>query len=115
MAETKLAAEVKRFSGFIAIDGSTHNSKKAAIEHSTEIKIAAAVLEVAEGVFVARQNAISDVGPLLQFGTAEELAEVLLEARAPLLKAFDQQVRLRSPGGGRPKKTAKPVESGGAA
>lgn len=36
-------ADVKRFTGFIAVDGSTHTSAKAAIEHSRVVKTQAAL------------------------------------------------------------------------
>jgi hypothetical protein len=36
-------SDVKSFTGFIAIDGSTHTTMKVAVEHSREVKIKAAL------------------------------------------------------------------------
>lgn len=38
-------ADVKKFTGFIAVDGSTHTTSKSAVEHSRQVKIQKALAE----------------------------------------------------------------------
>lgn len=49
-------SDVKRFTGFIAVDGSTHTSQRAAIEHSRQVKIKAALKEKF-GTFIVADSA----------------------------------------------------------
>lgn len=45
-------ADVKKFTGFIAIDGSTHTTSKSAVEHSRQVKIQRALAEKFTGPVV---------------------------------------------------------------
>lgn len=45
-------ADVKKFTGFIAIDGSTHTTSKSAVEHSRQVKIQKALADKFSGMCV---------------------------------------------------------------
>ena len=83
-------SEVKAFTGFIAIDGSTHSSKTAAINHTREVKIKTA-LQTAFGIHTVTKD---------QNGDKELVAWVALDAfiyenRDAILEALNQEVLTR--------------------
>lgn len=49
-------SDVKKFTGFIAIDGSTHTSQKAAVEHSRQVKVQTALKEKFDAYDVLENN-----------------------------------------------------------
>lgn len=102
-------AEVKKFSGYTAIDGSAHNTKKEAIEYSRDIKIKAALDAIVTG-FVAKNPDESGGYFVPELGVAalleSNLATWLTENRVTLLAAFNQDVKMRAPRA--PKKPAAP-------
>lgn len=95
------AAEVKAFTGFIAIDGSTHNSKKAAVEHSRVVKVKAA-LKAAFGTHIVAHTAGIDAEIALD--------EFIFKHASEITAALNQDVLTRKP---RAKKT-KPVAAAAA-
>jgi hypothetical protein len=102
-------SDVKRFTGFIAIDGSTHTSQKSAVDHSRVVKVASALDALAEAVLAfdvtssdVQKHGIasSDVGNVIH---AEDLPFFLAAHREQIMAAFTQDVLTRKK---RAKKTA---------
>ena len=86
-------SDVKKFTGFIAVDGSTHTSQKAAIEHSRQVKIQTALKEKF-GALVVGSHTIIDVGVTEQNPVAW-LADFLYENRDSIIEALNQEVLTR--------------------
>lgn len=84
-------SDVKRFTGFIAIDGSTHTSMKAATEHSREVKITRALKEKFGNLVVAEGITLSapDEGP------GVSLDDFIYANRESILAALNQEVLTR--------------------
>lgn len=82
-------SDVKKFSGYIAADGTHHDTQKQAIAASLEFKTKAALSDAFTG-----QSVYSDVGHLDdQIG--KPLADFLYDNRVQLLDALNQEVLLR--------------------
>ena len=94
-------SDVKRFTGFIAIDGSTHNTLKQATEHSREVKKA-----LAES-FGNQLVTPSDV-PEHELSEAhvQTLDAYIFANSAAILSALNQQVTTRKPRTPKVKKAA---------
>jgi hypothetical protein len=87
-------SDVKRFTGFIAVDGSTHNTLKQATEHSREVKVKKALATA----FAANVVTPADV-PEHEL-TAEQIVpldEFIFKNREAILAALSQQVTTRKP------------------
>lgn len=84
-------SEVKAFTGFIAIDGSTHSSKTAAINHTREVKVKTA-LQTAFGCHSVTQDQNGDEE---QEGQAKALDVFIYENREAILEALNQEVLTR--------------------
>lgn len=83
-------SDVKRFTGFIAVDNSTHKTEKEAVEHSRAVKTKAALKE--------KFGTYNVVGG--EKGCA--LDDFLYENRTAILAALNQEVLTRK------KRTVKP-------
>lgn len=84
-------SDVKRFTGFIAIDGSTHTSAKAAIEHSRTVKIQNALKEKFGAYDVLESNRAFHE----QEGQEVSLADFIYANRESILAALNQEVLTR--------------------
>lgn len=110
-AKPTLANEVKKFTGFIAVDGSTHKTVKEAMDHSRAVKTKAALTAIAEGVLASQPNDAMGVSSDESGSSViypEDLPTFLSAHREAILAAFNQEVRMRGPGR---KKVVKPVEA----
>lgn len=85
-------SDVKRFTGFIAVDNSTHKTEKDAVEHSRAVKTKAALEKLATDLQV--QSPAGAIG--------QPLASYLYENRVAILAALNQEVLTRK------KRTVKP-------
>lgn len=98
---TKKIADIRKFTGFITPDGSTHDTLKKATDHTKELKIKAALADFAlvtqETNPGVTENAL---GSSIIF--VSNLPAFLLAHREDILAAFNQDVTLRAP---RTKKT----------
>ena len=96
-------SDVKRFTGFIAIDGSTHNTLKQATEHSREVKVKKALAESFGNQLVTP----SDV-PEHELSEAhvQTLDAYIFANSAAILSALNQQVTTRKPRTPKAKKAA---------
>lgn len=83
-------ADVKRFTGFIAIDGSTHTSAKAAIEHSRAVKIQNALKEKFGNLIVAEPVTTAEIA-----SEDVNLADFIYANREAILAALNQEVLTR--------------------
>jgi hypothetical protein len=83
-------SDVKRFTGFIAIDGSTHTSEKLAVIHSRGVKIKAALKEKFAGLIV-----MVDGVPEGTENPKQGLELFLFENMAEIMSAFNQEVLTR--------------------
>lgn len=88
-------AEIRKFTGFIAPDGSTHDTIKKATEHTRNLKIKAA-LDKAFG------NAVPGNQPLIQQDDrdlfvlpADFIPQFIFDNREAILACFKQDVKLR--------------------
>lgn len=83
-------SEVKAFTGFIAIDGSTHSSKTAAINHTREVKIKTA-LQTAFG----SHTVTKDQNGNEELVVTQALDAFIYENRDAILEALNQEVLTR--------------------
>lgn len=94
--KTNPVADIKRFTGFIAPDGSTHDSIKKATDYTRELKIKAALADFA--LVTSHNPGVSETDAV--GGNAvyvEDLPAFLLAHRADILAAFNQDVLMRAP------------------
>ena len=96
-------SDVKRFTGFIAVDGSTHNTLKQATDHSREVKVKRALAEA----FAAQVVTPADV-PEHELRTDQiiTLDAYIYANRDAILAALNQEVTTRKP---RTPKAKKPA------
>lgn len=89
-------SDVKKFTGFIAVDGSTHTSMKSATEHSRVVKVKAALA----ASFGDQLVSPADV-PDHQLEDSPELVQTLdqfiYSNREAILAALNQEVTTRKP------------------
>ncbi|OAD82944.1 hypothetical protein ATN89_17145 [Comamonas thiooxydans] len=78
-------SDVKAFTGFIAVDGSTHNSRSAAIAHSREVKIKAA-LQKSFHILTVKNG---------ETGETFNLDEFIYTNRDEIVAALNQEVLTR--------------------
>lgn len=78
-----LMSDVKKFTGFIAIDGSTHTSQKGAVEHSRVVKVKAAL-----------KKEFGELSVVAVDGT-HALDEYIFARAADILAALNQDVLTR--------------------
>jgi len=89
-------SDVKKFTGFIAVDGSTHTSLKSATDHSREVKVQAALKEKFGGQLVSP----SEIDPQVledQPELVQSLDAYIYANREAILQALNQQVTTRKP------------------
>lgn len=98
-------ADIKRFTGFIAIDGSTHDSLGKATSHTKDVKIKTALEEFAKGVAADPVHFTKDDrdNDVLY---PENLPDFLAAYRVQIMAAYNQTVVMREP---RPKKATVPA------
>lgn len=83
-------SDVKKFTGFIAIDGSTHTSQTAAVEHSRVVKVKAALKEKFGGLEVAEPITTGDPS-----GPAVTMDDFIFANREAILTCLNQNVLTR--------------------
>lgn len=93
-------ADVKRFTGFIAIDGTTHTNAKAAIEHSRQVKTQTALKEKFGNLMVTEGDGAVE-------GEGISLDDFIYANRDMILAALNQEVLTRKKR--TPKAKAAPV------
>jgi hypothetical protein len=99
-------SDVKKFTGFIAVDGSTHTSMKSATDHSREVKVQAALKEKFGDLLVTEgEQDLENTG-----GVA--LDTFIYANREAILAALNQQVTTRKPR--TPKAKVKPANTAAA-
>jgi len=86
-------SDVKRFTGFIAIDGSTHATEKAAVTHTRDVKTAAALEKLRALVVEGAPGATSFEG--IAYIESEGMPIFLAANREAILAAFNQEVLTR--------------------
>lgn len=89
-------SDVTSFTGFIAIDGSTHKTMKLAIEHTREVKVKAALEAFAAAPGDTSEIGTTDSGAQI-IPVNVGLAAFLLKNRTAILAAFNQEVLTRKP------------------
>lgn len=109
--KTTATADVRRFTGYIAADGSHHATLKAAAAVSLEVKTRAALQEV-----FGKKSTIPDPSLLeIPEGWVEpvisvaDLPSFLYDNRTAILAALNQEVSLRKPRKPRTSKVEKPA------
>lgn len=89
-------SDVKKFTGFIAIDGSTHTSLKSATDRSREFKVQAALKEKFGDQLVSpahiAEHELEDKPELVQ-----SLNDFIFANREAIMEALNQQVTTRKP------------------
>lgn len=89
-------SDVKKFTGFIAVDGSTHTSMKAATEHSRIVKTKKALAEAFGGQLVSPADVpnheLEDRPDLIV-----KLDEFIFSNRLAIQFALNQEVTTRKP------------------
>lgn len=87
-------ADIKRFTGFIAIDGSTHDTLAKATAHTKEVKIGLALKEFAVAVSSNPVGfSVDDRDNHVLY--PEDLPNFLLKHRVAIQAAFNQSVVMR--------------------
>jgi hypothetical protein len=89
-------SDVKSFTGFIAIDNTTHTTLKLAVEHTREVKVKAALEAFAKAPADVSEMVTPD-GADEQAVFVSDLPAFLLKNRAAILAAFNQEVLTRKP------------------
>jgi hypothetical protein len=90
-------ADFKRFTGFIAPDGTTHETLAKVKEHVLKLKVRDAATKFALTQFATREAVMTpDEGWQGVIGTAEHLADFLIEHQAAIQAVFNQSVRERA-------------------
>jgi hypothetical protein len=97
-------ADVKKFTGFIAIDGSTHSSFKSASDHSRLVKIQSALSEKFSGLEVTDTTVPDE----LPDGDPVSMPDFIFANRDAILAALTQEVLTRKK---RTPKTPKAADS----
>jgi len=95
MSKAKPSADIRRFTGFIAPDGTTHDSIKKATDHTRDLKIKAALADFALVALEVNEGVSTHEGHLVIF--TEDLPAFLLAHKADILAAFNQDVLMRAP------------------
>lgn len=91
-------SDVKKFTGFIAIDGSTHTSLKSATDHSRNVKIQTALKDKFGGLVVSEDAVDQHKEPM-------SLDFFIYTNREAILAALNQEVLTRK------KRTPKAVKA----
>lgn len=100
-------ADVKKFTGFLAIDNSTHTSFKSASDHSRQVKIQAALGEKFSGLEVNDKVASGE----LPVGDPVSMPDFIYANRDAILAALTQEVLTRKK---RTPKAPKAADTAGA-
>lgn len=94
--KSKAIADIRKFTGFIAPDGTTHDTLKKATEYTRYLKVK---LALADFALVSQETNVgvsqTDEGSAVVFTT--DLPAFLLAHREDILAAFNQDVSLRAP------------------
>lgn len=90
-------AEVKRFTGYMAIDNTPHDSMKKAVEHSRTVKIKEALTAKFVGASPAMHKEIEQDDTDSFVLSASNIPEFLFNNREAIMACYDQKVTLRAP------------------
>lgn len=82
-------SDVKKFTGYLAADGSTHNTQGQAIAHSKEVKTKKALADLADDMVVYAERMHPDQQEPVSLNTW------LYDNREAVLAALQQEVLLR--------------------
>lgn len=93
-------SDVKKFTGFIAVDGSTHTNLKAATEHSRTVKVKKALADAFAGKLVTPADVPEHE---LTSEQIDPLDEFIFANREAILAALNQEVTTRKPRTPKPK------------
>jgi hypothetical protein len=104
-------ADIRKFTGFVAIDGTTHTTIKAAIEHTRAFKIKEALKAFEPLLACSKKSEESGVdeddgGNLAIYPSG--LPAFLFNNREAIMAAFNQEAVIRAP-----RKTRSPKENAG--
>lgn len=92
----KQSADIRKFTGFIAPDGTTHDTLKKATDYTKELKVKAALADFA--LVTEANSGVTDTdgsGTLVIY--VEDLPKFLLAHRAEILASFNQEATTRKP------------------
>jgi hypothetical protein len=102
-------ADVKKFNGYTAIDGTAHSSLKAALAHTTDVKVRAALT----GMFASlAPDDAEEVVRIISIGGVSksvvvDIPRFLMENREAIQEAYAHKALLRTPrGSGKAEATA---------
>ena len=84
--------DIKKFTGFIAPDGTTHTTEKAAVAYTKDLKVKAALAAAFAVGYVGMPDATQDDDTL-----RADLAAFLFDNRTAILAAFNTEVLMRKP------------------
>lgn len=90
------AAGIRKFTGFIAADGSTHDTMKKAVQYANDQKVKEALNAQFSEVDSETAGAHDVEGQYYAIG-ADGLATFLFANRAAIQAAFDSKVTVRKP------------------
>ena len=92
-------ADIKRFTGYIAPDGSTHDTLKKATEHTQSIKIKEALHIEFSNLSLERHgpSAINGFDGIPAHVESADMAMFLYENMNKILACYDQKAILRAP------------------
>lgn len=92
-------ADIKKFTGFIAPDGSTHDTIKKATEYTKNLKVKEALAAtLGESITPATHgSSVSQDDRDMFVVYPRNMPDFLLENREMILAAFNQDVTLRAP------------------
>ena len=109
MATARTTADIKRFTGFIAPDGSTHDTLKKATDHTRELKIKEALQQFAN-IEAAVDTGVSHDDRDNTVVFADDMPSFLFAHQEAILAAFNQEVLLRKKREPKPKAVKPAVE-----
>ena len=102
-------ADIKRFTGFIAPDGTTHDNLKKATEYTQRLKIKEALAEFSK-VIPEVNPGVTETDSGYVGVLAGDIPVFLLAHKDDILAAFNQEVLMRAPRKVREKKEKVPKE-----
>lgn len=89
-------ADIKKFTGYIAPDNTTHKTAKEAIAYARDLKVKEALLTFAGTALDALFKEGADRHEGLASAGESELADFLFKNQAAITAAFNQEVRVRA-------------------
>ena len=101
MATKQQTADVTKFTGFLAVDGTTHKTSKEAVEHSRNVKLVNQATTLAVKLFSAAEDSPGFSRPVgsidFAIADADGLTELLIANRDAIIAALTPEVHMRKP------------------